>query len=762
MRGSGPPREAVQTLVVALMRGAKAMGYYDPDHPVYRRSWQEATQALQYALRDHRYLSLGCGGSHVVHDPEGPPLADEQARGLARVMFQRSVVAIRFARDTTGEDLGQLLRALSEGPDALRASGGVRARLDEVGAGTVDVIEVDYQSLFEREEADLGALVGDDPVVERAIREVLRFSTVGEGPALSIRLDQLDAPESLGGFLDELLSHADEDAGGTAAGPQALGPEGLAELASEAYLSNQRQMSRAGAGLADLGRSAEVLGDALVRLPPKARLELLRKLAGDDSARSPEDARAVDALGQALPGNAIVEAVAAALVDGSADRGTVKAIGNLVKRLRPVERDRQELLDAVDGSLARRGRRADGLVWQEIQSRALEREELGYLKLAFARFKDGLAEAASLRRAGRLPAVPGQEVLASDADTLLDRHAAAVLRQVLSDSRPVGGTVMTATRALIERLETAGELRGSTELLAALVRRADLDAPPPSRGGGPRRSQPPRSGVGPRDPFVGTAPLGATAALGSVPPGAADATARTVLDDLLRGPGGNARTQRLAEADAGRGAVMAEILLEGAEEAMSPAQRALVVERLSSIDVRILEKLAYREDLGRVAAATLAQATSRADPRAAVRVVRLLLRNTRLDLKTVALRALIDVPDPNALGLLVLASGARGDEAARGIVDLDPSDPRFSELKMAAIGALGLTRSPVAVPALAALLQRPSKLIGGKSIEDERLAAAQALSTNGTAEAVAVLQEAARSKKRPIRDAALRATGGAS
>lgn len=761
MRGSGPPREAVQTLIVALMRGAKAMGYYDPDHPVYRRSWQEATQALQYALRDHMYLSLGCGGSHVVHDPEGPPLADEQARGLAKVMFQRSVVAIRFARDTSGEDLGHLLRALSEGPDALRAAGGVRARLEEVGAGTVDVIEVDYQSLFEREEADLGALVGHDPVVERAIREVLRFSTVGEGPALSIRLDQLDAPESLGGFLDELLSHADEEAGGTASGPQALGPEGLAELASEAYLTNQRKMSRDGAGLADLGRSAEVLGDALVRLPPKARLELLRKLAGDDASRSAEDAKAVDALGRALPGNAIVEAVAAALVDGSADRGTVKAIGNLVKRLRPVERDRQELLDAVDGSLARRGRRADGLVWQEIQSRALEREDLGYLKLAFATFKDGLAEAARLRRAGRLPAVPGQEVLGSDGDTLLDRHAAAVLRQVLSDTRPVGGTVMTATRTLIERLETAGDLRGSTELLAALVRRADLDAPP-GRGTGLRRGPAPRSGVGPRDPFVGTAPLGATAALGSVPPGAPDATARTVLDDLLRGPGGNARTQRLAEADAGRGAVMAEILLEGAEEAMSPAQRALVVERLASIDVRILEKLAYRDDLGRVAAATLAQATSRADPRAAVRVVRLLLRNHRLDMKTVALRALIDVPDPNALGLLILASGAKGDEAARGIVDLDPSDPRFSELKMAAIGALGLTRSPSAVPALAALLQRPAKLIGGKSIEDERLAAAQALSTNGTPDAVAVLQEAARSKKRPIRDAALRATGGAS
>lgn len=772
------------------MRAVRAMGYYDDAHPVFRRTQAEAIEALKDVTALQGTVTLGCGGSHIVYGAQTAAIADDVGKALGKCMFNRSLVAIRLPAHTPQDELGRLLALLADAEDRVRAEGGVRRLLAEQDVTALAVIEVDYARLFEGEHADLGAIVGDDPVVERALREVLRFKSVGEGQTLTIKIDDLDSPASLGGFLDELIDKSeaavvDEGSVGAPGGAKDIPIDSFADLASDAFFTNQHKLHAGGASQADIAKSAQVLGDALVRLSPTARVELLKKLAGANRVQTPVEEAACGALGQALEKNLIVDAIASTLVSQQGDHHAVEAIGNLVRRLRPLEKDRAELLEAIDGAMESRGQKADGLVWQEIQSRALDNEELGYLKMAFDNVREGLAKAADHRRRGQVAIVPGQEILQGASPEVIDRYSADLLSQVLTDSRTVGLTVVNATRDLIEKLERSGEMNTSTGLIASLVRRADIDEPVTRRFSRAPSSMPPGS-LPPRRMSMSTRsltpPPPRTAALSgggvsttppmrgpsTAPPGTVDedeATARTVLNDLLTGPGGEKRTMRLLQAGSGQGAVMAEILLDGIEQSADPTHQELLLDKLSAIDPRILQKMAM-EGHGdtRIRAHHLVRASARRDVRTALKIVRYMLRSPSLEVKEASLKALIGIEDANVLGFLQMASGVKGDEQAKKFLFLEgaDADKRLHRVKQTAISALGLTRSPHAVPTLNALVSRAGGGLfsSSKPIDELRGIAAFALATNGTPQARQALEAGAKSKKKPIREACQKALMG--
>ncbi len=780
----------VHVLVRAIMRAIRAMGYYDDNHPVFTRTQHEALDALTQTFAVAPSVTLACGGSNIVFDAKAAPLDDDVAQGLAKVMFSRSVIAVQLNNGIRLEDIGTLLRALSDAEDRLRREGGVRTRLEHAGVQGVIVKEVDYAQLFGGEGADLAQVVGNDPIVERALQSVLRFREDGAGVQLSIKIEDLDSVESLGGFLDELIDKGDHEVTGRP--PPQLPPgasippmpqggsvskDQFADMAANGFMANQDKLRKHGASAREIAQSAQALSDALVRIHPQARLGLLRKLAGDEQPQSAVQQEAVSNLGQVLDSKVVVEAIASVLLDEQSDVELVNSIGNLIRRLRPVERDRQDMLSQLDAMMKSQSRSVNGVVWQEIRARALGKDELGYLRVAFEDVRDQLATAAQARIRGQMMHVPGQEILVSHRPEMVDRHAASVLNTVLGEKKKVGETIVNATKELIVKLESGGAVDFSNALMSTLMQRADDDpaaapevmsnrrstAPPPSNRptitSPAMRASPPRSGNDTMPPTQTLSTMPTMQTVNSADLGVA--TLKTVLTDLLSGPQGTERARRLVQIAAGKTSTMAEILLRAIEESPDPAYQELLLQKLSAMDPRLLLRVA---ETGGFASHRrvhwLVRACKVGHINIAVKIVRDALLNGTFEVKQTALKSLIDVDDRNTISFLSAAAGVKGDETSRKILGIHEDSPGANKglhaLQLTAIGALGLSRSAEAVGPLMELVGKTA-FFANKELEEIRQGAVRALVTNQTAEAKAALERGAKHKKRAVRDVCKRA-----
>jgi hypothetical protein len=612
----------------------------------------------------------------------------------------------------------------------VRAAGGAAQLLAGARAAGVELVEVDFGAVFAGSRADLAPLIGSDPIVERALMEVLRFreGAPDEGEALEINLDQLASAESLGGFLDELIEAAepgvrredDRDRPKRPGQGPLLGKRGtrsldideVAELAADAFFANQDRLD----GEQELVRSAQVLADALVRLTPQARFALLRRLAGQEGADQPGQADALGRLASSIEPPMLIDALAGALFAEGEDSEVVKAVGNVLRRLRPVEAERADLLGLLDRAMSDRGKPMGGMLWQEVQARALEQQGLGMLELNLGEAKLALSGHAEARRRGRLKAIPGQEVLSAIDGPALDPPAAVVLIEVLRDRRELHAGTFKAAQALIESLEQQGQEQEAMELLGALVDRAEI-APAPLLS--------------------------------------------EIVQGLLGGPQGERRSMALVRSGyAGRSRLMAEVLLRAIEGADNRRLRDELLDRLSRFEPETLEALGeLLIDATPVRISLAIQAGRRAASSVALSLARAALKNPHGRAKDVALKSLIDLPSGPAIALLGAAAGAKGEEGSRRILHLPASpqnDRRLLEMQLVAVGALGLTRVAEAVPPLVALLTRTS-LISNRTEEDLRAEAARALATNGSPEAMQVLAAGAQHKKKNIREACERA-----
>lgn len=552
---------------------------------------------------------------------------------------------------------------------------------------------------------------------------MLRFKEDGAiGASVGISLEALATPESLGAWLDELLDDAEpgvvDGADGARARGDALertggrgpGADEVADRVARAFQTNQAAVaSRAGGSEADLAKSAEVLAGALVRLSPEARFALLRRLAGGEDGDV--DGVSLARLGPKVPDRVIVEAVAAALVEQRGDSDAVRAVGNLIRRLRPIEAERAKMLASLDRAMTDRARPLDGVLWQELQAKALARSNLGLLEVDLAAHRTELAAMMAERLAGTRPAVPGQQLVASS-QAAVSRGAARVLGALVREPRPLGAAIVEAVRGLLDVLDRNGVSDEGLELVRALMARADAEEG------------------------------GAAAAL---------------VRELLAGARGAERTAKLARVPGEETRMSGEILLRALASPGDRAHKERLFERLAAFDVDTLKALATElRDAEPHRVHHLARALLRADPAAAVKLVRLALRGTSTKHKEAALRALAGSADREALGLLAGLAGWKGERVARGLAGELTSDEKLHALALLAIELLGSSRSALVIEPLVAIAQT-SKLITSKETEALRAAAALALAGMGTAEANAALDALRAHKKKAVREAAAHA-----
>jgi hypothetical protein len=212
----------------------------------------------------------------------------------------------------------------------------------------------------------------------------------------------------------------------------------------------------------------------------------------------------------------------------------------------------------------------------------------------------------------------------------------------------------------------------------------------------------------------------------------------------------------------GRSRLVAELLVRAAVEVGEAEQRAELVDRLARCDVAALEAIAEAAQPGTAArAGLLLDAARRADPRLVVQLARHTLRYPGSRARELTLRRVGASGTPAAVALLAAVAGAKGDDAARRLLGIDPErDARALEDTQAlAVAVLGGTRHADAIAPLAALLGR-STLLPDKHVELLRVEAARALAALGLPDARRLLEQALEHKKKAIRDAAERALSG--
>ncbi len=706
-------------VVAAFVRSIRAMGYYDDRHPVFEATRREAHNALQSAFHDQAIVTLGGGGHHLLVDEEGTILADPPAVALARRLFDNAVVAIRLRPEVREHDLGLLMRTLAEREDRIRASGGVRAKLERDGVVGIEVVEVDIDALFAGRHAELGPLLAGDPVAELALKAVLRFreeETKGTGDVLHVSLEQVGSPGSLGSFLEDLMDQTEPGVVAGTVGGGSLSSDDFADLASQAFLRSQQQLRRAPGAAVDLAQSADILSNALVRLSPDARFALLRQLAGAEDADEVQEAAARD-LGDRLDDRTVTAAIASALVDQQGDPATVRAIGNLIRRIRPVEAERKRLLADVDADLRNVGRPIDGVLWQEMQSRAFSNSSLGLLEMSLHDSRRTLQEYARARRAGQLEEVLGQDVLHTVDAQIIDYWTTHVLVDLLDAPGRLGAGATDACRLQLERLDEAGAGDECVLLVQAMMRRTDRED---------------------AKELVG------------------------VLMGLLEGPQGSKWSVRLLRHDGPPSQMMGDIILTALDRPGDRAYKKMLIERLTRFDPDSLQRLIKRVALRVTAlqAQSLVVASLRSDTAMGVRAARVLLRSSSTRVREVVLKTIVDRPEADVVALLAHVAGWKSDKDTRSLLGLDGSEGRslVHRMQLTAIGALGFTRSGMAARPLFDILVR-SRVFSDQEQDELRVAAALALRTNASAEARQALEEARRHRKRVIRETVERVLG---
>lgn len=706
---------AVVGLVRAFTRAIRAMGYYDASHPVFAATRKEAFEALQGLWVDRDVFTLGGAGRHLVVDEAGSALVDEPSRALATRMFEAQVVALRLHLDITERDLGALMRVLAERPERVRAAGGAQAVMHKWGARGVEILEVDFGALFSGEGTDLGPLVDGDPVAIIALKEVLRFKEgrADDEDALSVRLEGLATPESLGSFLDELLDEAGPAV--VQGGSGHLTSDDVADRAVQAYLRQQERLAKGPDPEQVLARSADALSAALVRLAPEARFALLRRLAGERDEDLERDAAAAR-LGSRLEDGLIASAVAAALLGQGGDPDAVRAVGDLVRRLRPIQADRQSLLESLDSDMASAGQPIDGILWQHLQARAYQESGLGMLELDAGERGPALARLAQDRLRGSAREAEGQDILHTTAAVVVENWTVRTWVAVLRAAGRLKEAALQEVERLIVDLDVQGASDEAVMLLAALARRVELE----------------------------------------------DRGAQEAVRRILASERGTRLSRALLMRPDVPDAVVGELLLAALEEVLEPKAQAWLVARLERLGPEALAALAQQElPLASPRRATfLVEAAFGVEPGLGLRVARAALKVGDVKVKTQVIRSLVEHPSTEVVALLAHVAGWKGDKYTTALLGLSGESTRWAHrLQLAAVGALGLTKSPVAARPLLDLCTR-GKLFSDQATEDLQIGAAQALLTNGSPEASRALDEIANHKKRAVRDIARRVIAG--
>lgn len=687
----------------------RVIAFYDPEHPVARQR-----RAQLEVLVQAWHAALGGDGIVAAADDKllltglADGLSNESTKTFCAALIQKSVVGLRLRAPTVGKDIVELFALIGESDRRIRVAGGVTKMYLERGARSIDVFEMDLDALLSGAPIDRGAL---DPLVARALTDVLALKARANrrGAAVAMTLERVSTPLSLGSLLDELIDGA---APGVAADAPKVGrspssalaglsADELADIGGDAFERCTRDQHTPEA----LAEAAKTLSAALVRLAPEARFRLLAKVAGGG-------ADGAAAVGKEVNNPLLMSAVMQVVMGGERDSKLATAIGGLLERMRPLERDRQKFLEELNAGAKAAGRPLENLFVQELNEMS-QQKTFGALELPLRETRAALVEVARLRQRGSQPDVVLKTFSSLREEDRLERTT-RLLCTLLEEERVIVPATLTTVRSILATPPTdptMAETGGA--VISALWWRAMRDGP--------------------------NSPAAQHLAEVARSPSGADWCIALLIE--LRGQ----RGPDLA-------ALLVELLRMVASVHQTESFRRRLIDALHALDLGVVRALERRvADLPTPAAQAVILRAAKDNAASALSLAQQALRASSIDVKEGVLRALALVADEHVILFLRRCAGAESDSDSVQVLSAqkENADGLF-RLQRTAVEALGATKASAAVPALEELLLR-TRLVGGAELDRMRPFVGRALGINASREARLALENGRRHKSKPVR-----------
>lgn len=705
---------------------ARAVSLYPATHPAIQG-------ALGRVVAASRRLTAAGDVALVVHPDalviggRAPARPDPAIGELAELLHERLVGNLRVERDADTADWQAFLPLLGRPPEDLIAEGGIRKVWALTGRAHFEIREIDYAEVL-RERA-----VGERAEWDRIIAHCMQGDVLEiDERALAVLTEIAADSERFGEFLQRLQTSGEGDA---KAGARAA-----------ALLRIVRSLvARISARAPDeLDRTLRSMAEATSRLTPDMMLALLaqaeQREAGTEGAAA---GQIVDRIG---------DRTVAAFVAGNiiAERGATGRLAQAFEALVP-ETDRQrQVLDQAREEVAQSSLGTESgfeELWQNAAGMLMSYSDKPFVSAEYARELSGArTQAIEIERISDDPPDRVQTWLATVADKALRELDLQLLLDLLRlEPDPAQWRALsTLVVGEIERLTGLGEFVHAQQLLQALAHERGPEGRAVHSGAAAHAIE--KLAAGPLVRYLvvhlrkvhdrDVAPLNRLAL--TLGPGVI-----RPLAEALAGEEHKRALSRLREMLLGFGAAGRQSV-ERLKHSANPAVRRTAVELLRAFG-------------GREALPELASMLDDADPQVQREAIRAIVQIGTEEAFGVLEQALVGGEGQSRNTILQQLLGLRDDKAVPLLCYvLDHTQPRgrLVNVHLAVIEALGgLNSHPESTRALKDVLFRGTWWAPFRTAA-LRQAAAVALRRLGSAEARAVLEEAASRGRRGVRSAA--------
>ena len=713
----------------ACKAAARTVSLYPGTHPTIRMALARVTAATG-RLTAAGDVTLTVHPDALLIDGRSAAKPDPAIGEFGELLHERLVGALTIERDADADDWLAMLLLLSRAPEEVIMEGGIGKGWAATGRSHFGIREIDYAEVL-RERAGSGGAEWD---------RIIAFCLEGESGSLDERaisslLEAASDPERFGELLDRLQN-----------GPASGGASMTARAAALLSLLRNAVDAAKGRGGGAVDNVLQTLADSSARLTPDMLLALLAQRQSPD----PAAAQLANDVVERMSDNTIASFVAQSVV---AERAATERLAHAFEALVPEDTRKERLLQvAHDRAAETEFGREEGFesLWQNAASMLLSYTDDKYVSDAYSRELSGTrTQAIDVERLADDPPERVQAWLSTLTDAAvrhLDRALLLDLLQIESDPdvwRDLAGIVAAET----ERRTLLGNVADAQSFVERLVRESGDEGRPQLKPG-----------------------------------------AEAVLERLASGPLVRHLVLQLRKVEDADVEALNRLCHTLGARMARPLAEALAVEENSRTIRRMREILLAFGAAGRQSVEQLKLSSNPAVRRTAIDLLRVfggrealpelasMLNDADPQVQRESIRAIVQIGTEEAYAVLEHALVARGssgvtitqqliglrDEKATPLLCyvLNHTQPhgRLVSVHMEIIEALGsLGASAASVRTLRTVLYRGDWWAPFRTAS-LRHAAATALRRVGTAESLAVLDEAATQGSRGVR-AAARAQG---
>ncbi|MGD9905491.1 MAG: HEAT repeat domain-containing protein [Vicinamibacterales bacterium] len=441
-------------LARACKGAARVVAMYPATHPAIQDALGRMTAAGTAAVADGPFQitvtpeTLQVGGRTLAR----PDLAVAE---LATLLHAHSVGELQLTAQLTPAAWHAFLLLLTQPPAEVRGEGGITRAWEAAGGGPIEIRQIDYGEVLRERSA------GDESSWEFILSAYLEGEqTELDEKALAALTAMVGDPERLAAFLDEVAERSTQAGWATR---------------KQAQLAKLLQALAAHLARTDPGALATLLGgvvDSLPRLSPEVVAGLLTGARAEDTDGAPTFDLGSELLARIDEG-AIAQFVANAI---ARERTASGRLAEAFQALVPDEQQRGRVLEAAEGAAAHGPFGQDPMfadLWHQAADMLQSYSDEKYISDAYATdLSKARAAAVEMERISEDP----PERVAAWMATVSDEQIRRLDQQVLGDllvveTRPDDWKkVHTLALTRIEQLVLVGDLLPAQELLDTLIR----------------------------------------------------------------------------------------------------------------------------------------------------------------------------------------------------------------------------------------------------------------------------------------------------